>query len=99
MDFPGTYVRVFDEDGNISVELDDEPRVDAAVQRWIDSGRTRDTVLSLTCLDGSEIHMLASKITTWYVSTPESRRLQVEFEAAYQQELRQMRAAAGWMED
>lgn len=54
-------------------EADDEPRLDAAVTQWCDSGETRDTVVLLTTTGGALFKARASRVTAWILSTPADR--------------------------
>ena len=73
-DVVGTLLKVWDRSNDwFIVCLDEEPTVDASVSRWVDSGRTRDTILHLVRLDGDVFHILASEITSWVLSTQGGR--------------------------
>lgn len=83
-----SFVKVYDIQGDmVGVALSEEPRIDAAVSKWVDSGKTQDTLLSLETPDGSEYKTLASAIQSWLVSTPEIRRRKAEIEAELQAEM------------
>jgi hypothetical protein len=83
----GTYLRVYDKtEGFISCDPADEPRVDAAVGAYIDSGG-RDRIIDVTLAEGVPYKLLASQVTAWFVSTPESRRKRVEMNANSDAEL------------
>ena len=70
-----SFLRVWDAQGMlINLDIHDEPRIDAAVTEWVDSGRTKDTVLHLTTLEGVPYTTLASNMVAWAHSTPESRK-------------------------
>ncbi len=79
--------------GRLSVRLDEESRVDAAVQQWIDM--ERDTILHMTILGDRQVAYLASQVVGWVPSTPESRLLETMQEARDLEEKRANRAAAG----
>lgn len=93
-----SFVKVFENDGFVLVGPDDEPRIDAAVERWVSSGRTQDTLLALTRLDGDEYKVKASTITSWCISTYEGRVRAAEWEALMRAEEGQIREAAGLWE-
>lgn len=95
----GAYVRVFDDDGYVLVPPAEEPRIDAAVTAYLDSGGTRDSLLRLATLDGAEYVVRASSIRSWIMTTPETRRRQVEHEKALTDELREYAAEIGYWED
>jgi len=90
-----SYLRVWEGDSHYLCEVQEEPRVDAAVERWISSGRTNDTLLRLTMIDGDEVAILASRVTSWMVSTPEGRRRAIEWDAVYRSEREAMKQEAG----
>lgn len=80
------WLMVFDVDGAVSVCVSDEPRVNAAVSLWLDSGRSRDTLLDLTTLSGGTYYTRASQITSWFISTPEHRRAEIQHSVAVDEE-------------
>lgn len=80
------YVAVYDESGHVKCVPEDEPRVDAAVSLWVDSGRTRDTILYLTALDGARYCVLASHVTSWMLSAPQDRERSAGIELALKEE-------------
>lgn len=95
----GIFVRVFDVDGAVVlVTPDDEPRIDAAVTAFLDSGCSRDRTLRLTMLSGDEYVTPASRISSWIVSTPEGRRRSIAIEKVIEDEIRSYRKAAGYSE-
>lgn len=70
----GTFLQIFTVDRmEIKTMAEDEPVIDAAVSRWVESGKTRDTLLMLTCIDGELYKLLASMACSWTISTPEGR--------------------------
>ncbi len=73
-------------DGAVRLEATDEPIVDAAVQRYVDSGKTIDSLLSLTSTGGDSFKVLASSISSWTVSTPAARDREREIDAAMEAE-------------
>jgi len=92
----GNFLRVWDESGSFcDFEVEEEPRVNSAVQRWVDSGRTKDTVLDLTTKGGEPFCVLASTITSWKVSTLEGRVAGVDFDVSLQNEIRGLRESLG----
>lgn len=95
----GAYVKVFDDDGYVLVPPAEEPRIDAAVTAYLDSGGTRDSLLRLTTLDGAEYVVRVSSIRSWIMTTPEARRRQVEHEKALADERREYAAELGYWED
>ena len=91
-----TMLRVWDAFGS-AADLDpsEEPRIDAAVSRWIDSGERANTLLDLTMLNGSRYRALASDLRSWVLSTPETRRTQIEITHMQAEEDRQHKAELG----
>lgn len=77
----------------------DEPRIDAAVSKWLDSGKTRDTLLSLSFLDGREYKVLASNIVSWAISTSESREKEYEIRKFQEDEDKELKSRVGLWED
>jgi hypothetical protein len=66
------YMSVWTRDGaQCDCVFDDEPMLDAAVTRW--AIEKRDELLSLTALSGARYKVLASEVTSWLESTPETR--------------------------
>jgi hypothetical protein len=96
----GTYLRVWDHESNcVDVLVEHEPSVDAAVTAWVDSNRTRDSVLRLETVNGHEYKTLASEIASWMISTADGRRLATLQEVARAGEAQQHRYEAGLFED
>lgn len=91
------YIRLYESDGYVLVHETEDPRIDAAVSRYIDNGR--DTLLLLDCLDGSVYRCLASNIRSWYTSTPESRRQSLAWERDSKAEAKELRISLGIWED
>ena len=97
----GTFLKIYEHDSSYTiVEAAEEPRVNAAVEKWIASGCTTDTLLDLTCVDGDDFCIKASAIVSWLLSTPEGRRRRVEWEASVKEESREYKQATGdWDEE
>jgi hypothetical protein len=92
----GSWLVVYEKNGEVvQCEASDESRVDAAVSAWIDGGKRTDTILHLTMAGGTAPYsVLASRIASWWVSSPEHRRdnhrrlqLQKEETRAFKSEL------------
>lgn len=98
---PGSFLKVWQGENWVLAIPEEEPRIDAAVSQWIDSGGTRDTILRLTLVDGDTFTLRASTIDSWLLSTPEGRRRSHEWDKAAEDERREQRTAAGfpWDED
>lgn len=90
-----TYCKIFEDDGNICVRPEQESRINAAVSQYVDSGGTRDTLLDLETLAGETYYTKASRITSWYVSTPETRRKIIEVEKLLEDEKKAFQADLG----
>ena len=69
----GRFLKLWEGDSSTIVSPDEEPRLNSAVVRWVESGKTIDTLLDLDRIDGDTYYTLASVITSWIVSTPEGR--------------------------
>lgn len=92
----GSFIILFTRDGDDArLALADEPVIDAAVTQWVDSGRTRDRLLMLTTTGGAAYRVLASDITSWMESTPESRERERAINTALDAEV----PAEPWRED
>lgn len=85
----GSWLIVFTHDQSaLRMEIDREPVLDAALTAYVDSGKTRDTLLQFTCVSSGEpAAVLASHITGWERSTPAGRAREAEFDAAVAAEL------------
>jgi len=71
----GRFLKVLLRTGdNFVCVPEDEPRVDAGVTTFLESGETRDVLLDLTLVEGFTFRVLASMIFAWFISTPEARR-------------------------
>lgn len=93
---PDTWVVILDETGTAwFVMPEGKDSIDAAVERYISSGRTLDTLLDLTDLDGSELRILASTVRLFYTCTPESRMNHMHYQAFREREKQQFRADLG----
>ena len=69
------FLKVWTRDGDyFNLEVNEEPRVDVAVCRYIESNETRDTLLDVVSIEGFPTKILASWIVGWLISTPEGRR-------------------------
>lgn len=99
MTIPDTYLVVYEGNEGVFVEADEEGALDAAVTRYVESGRTRDDLLSLTMLTGPEYRVLASRVTSWYLSTPESRRRAIADQKARDDEEREIKQALGMWDE
>jgi hypothetical protein len=93
---PDRWVKVwFTDEGWVLCPEYEEPRIDAAVSAYIDSGRSRDSLIHLTALDGGRIVVRASFVSGWSTSDPEMRRAAWEHRAAFEAEDRENKAAVG----
>jgi hypothetical protein len=96
---PTTYCRVDVGDGYYLVEQHEEPRIDAAVSAFLDSGCTRDQLLTIDLLDGKVLKLRASRIESFYISTPDNRRASIEREKALADESKATRASLGMFDE
>ena len=96
----GSWVCLYDgPDSNWNVSLDDEPRIDAGVSSYIDSGGNVDTLLDITTVDGAALRIRASTVVAWFVSTPETRRRSVDLGRMQAEERAANRQSAGLWDD
>ena len=93
---PDDFLTGWEDNGSsYTVDPADEPRIDAAVSAYVESGCTRDRVLHLTFTDGREYSVRASVITSWARSTPETRRRALELQKFAEDEDQQLRQELG----
>lgn len=85
-DVPPAWLMVYNDGGCCRVDVADEPKLDAAVEQWVSSGETRDSLLLLTTVEGEPFKVLASTVTSWLTSTPASRARTRALEAALERE-------------
>lgn len=99
---PDTWLVVLEADGS-STHADpaDEGMLDAALSRYVDSGCTRDEILCLTLSEGGNYHVRASRISGWWLNTPEHTRRNLFRTAAQRENRKTIRAELGlpWTED
>ena len=97
----GSWVCIYDALGSLwTVCVDDEPNIDAAVSRYLDSGGTMDTLLDLTTIEAETLRIRASLVVAWFVSSQETRRRTVEMESMQSRERAANRQSAGiWDEE
>ena len=92
----GTWIVVWDHmGGSFTVRSEDEPRIDAAVSAFLDSGGTRDTLLDLTTTEGFDLRLRTSNVASWMRSTPEGRRRQLDIERLQREETEAFEEEAG----
>ncbi len=97
---PDTWCVMIDTDGRgWLLDQQEEHRLDAAVSAYKDSGGTRDSVLTLTLIEGASFRTSASVVRSWYVSSPEHRRRNVLRIKWQEEEERALRAEAGIWEN
>jgi hypothetical protein len=71
------WLKVWTRDGDhFLTEPTEVHRIDAAVQQWIDM--ERDSILDVKLLDGRTLNWLASGVGGWAISSPETRRAEIE---------------------
>lgn len=91
-----TFLKIYDSDGAYWCILStEEGQVDAAVERWLSSAGTVDSLLDLTMVDGENLRVRASRIIGWTRSTPAGRAKGAEVEKQMEDERKANRAAAG----
>lgn len=93
---PETYLIVMEQDGEgVHAMPEEANRVDAAIASFVASGGLRDELLSLTLSEGGEYHILASRLTGYWLSTPEHRRHNLMRQKWIKDEKDAMRAEIG----
>ena len=94
------YLRVWDNTGDmIAVDAAEEPRLDAAVSTFIDSGGTRDALVELGLIEGGTVKIRASVVHSWMLSTPESRFRLMEINKSEAEEREEFRNKLGIWSD
>lgn len=94
------FVRAWVRDGSyFTIVPTDEQRIDAGVTLFLGSGGSRDSLLDLTLVDGGPLRVLASEITCWVVSSPQSRIAQRAWEADMDDEEKEEKRARGWIDE
>ena len=91
------FIKVYDNDGCVDCEIDGLNSLDAAVGRYLDTGR--DSVVTLTMCDGDEYNVKASVVGTWIISTPEGRAKNIRLNAEFKEEAKATKQALGVWED
>jgi len=88
-----SFLSVFTRDGSFCrVDVSEEGIIDAAVTRYADSGKYADSVLHLSLAFSPGVYrVLASEITSWLDSTPESR--------AASRQLDELMKEPGWQDE
>lgn len=92
------FLKLFDSTGFVLVESAEEGQIDAAVERYLSTGETVDTLLCLTLLSGEVYKTRASAIVCWYSSTPAQRARGIEIDKALEDERRANRRSVGFIE-
>lgn len=95
----GSFVCMYEGSEMWNVCIEDAPRIDAGVSRYIDSGGTADTLLDLTLLNGYELRIRASRVTAWFISTPDARLRAMELEKLQGEERAAHRTTLGIWDD
>jgi hypothetical protein len=98
---PDTWLVLLEKGESASTHIDpaDETAIDVAVSRYLET--KRDEILHLTLSEGGPYRVLASRISSWWINTPEhSRRNLLRTEKSKEDE-KERRAALGlpWKED
>lgn len=91
-----TWLTVWESDGmTYTVEIQEEPRIDVAVSQFIESGGTRDSLLHLNMTDGRCYVVRASVITSWAISTPDTRRKSMKYQQWQKEETKRFMQELG----
>lgn len=80
-----TYLKLSTEEGTWLVDPKEWNRLDAQVSAYIESAGSRDSLLSLTLLNGDELRVRASDCVSWFMSSPDSRDNYWKIQAALQE--------------
>ena len=80
----GSFIKVWETNSVYCVELADKHAIDAAVEKYLETGR--DSLLYLMLHSGDEYITRVSCIMNWRESTPEGRQRQRELDAAQKEE-------------
>ena len=94
-----TFLVVYENDGTSHVHPSCEPRINAAVERYVTSGCNVDTLLDLELLDGSTYWVKTSIIEGWTISTPEYRRYNFQHNHRLDQEVKSAKAEVNVWDD
>lgn len=98
---PDTWLVLMEMDGNTHIDPADEPAVDVALTRYLESGCTRDELLHLTMSEGGAYRVRVSRVVGWWLMTPEHERRNLMRTARRRDVERDLRASLGlpWKED
>lgn len=92
------YVKLWDEDGTVAVMPDEEPRIDAAVSEYLNTGR--DSLLDLELVSAAMYKTRASLVRSWMMGDADTRRREIEYEKAQRDEAQAVRHELGiWSDD
>ena len=80
----GSFLKVWEKDSVYCIEPADKHAIDAAVEKYLETGR--DSLLYLTLYCGDEYVTRVSCIMNWRESTPAGRQRQRELDAAGKEE-------------
>lgn len=89
------FVKVFDHNGYFTIAEGEEGNLEADVREFLESGRTRDRVVTYQTPEGGRISMYISSIRAWYLSTPETRRGQTVIEKTLDEERKETMSDLG----
>ena len=82
-----TYLVIWDDDmSQIHAEPGEIHRVDAAVEEFHSTGGHNNKLIHIAMADGGEYSILASAITSWKISSPATRRRELELRKALKDE-------------
>jgi hypothetical protein len=77
------------------VDVGEAHRLDAAITAYLDSGRTRDQLLSLRMVEGPEYRVAVSAVRAYFHSTPLFRKRMTAHLEFQQEERKIIRAELG----
>lgn len=98
---PESWLVLLEVDTTTHVDPADEPAIDVALTRHLESGCTRDELLHLTLSEGGPYRVRVSRICGWWINTPEHTRRNLMRTAAQRDADRELRSSLGlpWKED
>lgn len=93
---PSSWLCVYDVGDQVTYVCAEEAnRLDAAIAGYLDSGKTRDELLSLRMVEGEDYRVPLSNIRAFFLSTPEFRKRNAITLKFQKEENKQVRAELG----
>lgn len=89
-------VLLYTKDGDTCrIRPEEEGELDAAFTTYIESGGTRDKLLTLTTLTGDQLKVACSSISNWMIRSMAGMIASEKFEMAYAARMRQVNPMFG----